>query len=81
MALGQSTLCYMETQLPSPKMGAESPQFSAHLYCDQTAAWMNMPLGTEVGLDLDDIVLDGDPAPPIKKAQLPTQFLAQVYCG
>jgi len=26
-----------------------------------------MPLGTEVGLSLDDIVLDGDPAPPLQK--------------
>jgi len=24
-----------------------------------------MPLGTEVGLDPSDIVLDGDPAPPL----------------
>jgi len=29
------------------------------------------PLGTEVGLDPDDIVLDGDPAPPRKLAQQP----------
>jgi len=28
-----------------------------------------MPLGTEVGLGPDDIVLDGDPAPPLKGAQ------------
>jgi len=26
--------------------------------------WIRMPLGTEVGLGPDDIVLDGDPAPP-----------------
>jgi len=26
-----------------------------------------MPLGTEVGLDRSDIVLDGDPAPPSEK--------------
>jgi len=32
-----------------------------------------MPLGTEVGLGLGDIVLDGDPAPlPRKWAQQPT---------
>jgi len=38
-----------------------------------------MPLGTEVGLGLVDIVLDGDPDPP-KKGTAP-QFSARVYCG
>jgi len=46
-----------------PKRG-RSPQFSAHVYCGQTAAWIKMPLGTEVGLIQDDIVFDADPAPP-----------------
>ena len=32
-----------------------------------------MPLGTEVGIDPGDIVLDRDPAPPT--------FPAYVYCG
>jgi len=41
-----------------------SPQFSAQVYCGQTAALIKMPLGTEVGLGLCDIVLDGDTAPP-----------------
>jgi len=54
----------METQNPLP-IGAEPPpQFSAHVYCGQTAAWIKMSLGTEVGLGLRDSVLDGDPAPP-----------------
>jgi len=48
----------------SPPQKGRSPQFAAHDYCGQTAAWINMPLGTEVGLGPDDIVLDGDPAPP-----------------
>jgi len=65
----------METQLPSPKKGAEPPQFSAHLYCGQTAAWIKMPLGTEVGLGLRNIVFDVDPATPRKKGTpTPTQF-------
>ena len=38
------------------------PQFSAHVYCGQAAAWIKMPLGTEVRLGPEDIVLDGDPA-------------------
>ena len=40
-----------------------------------------MPLGTEVGLGLRDIVFDVDPATPRKKHTHPTQFLALVYCG
>jgi len=47
---------------PSQKRG-RSPQFSADAYCDQTAVWIKMPLGTAVGLGPDYIVLDGDPAP------------------
>jgi len=36
-----------------PQKGAEPPpQFSAHVYCGETDAWMKMPLGTEVGLYL-----------------------------
>jgi len=30
-------------------------------YCGQTAEWIKMPLGTEVGLGLGDIMLDEDP--------------------
>jgi len=48
---------------PSPL--SRKGQFSAHVYCGQTAAWIKMPLGTEVGLGPDDIVLDGDPISPI----------------
>ena len=49
------------TQLPAKK--GHSPQFSAHVYCGQTARWMKMPFGTEVGLGPGDIVLNGDSAP------------------
>jgi len=62
-----------------PKKG-RSPQFSAHVYCGQTAAWIKMPLATEVGLGLRDTVLDGDPAPPTLKGHNP-QFSANVRCG
>ena len=51
------------------------PQFSAHVYCGQTAAWIKMSLGTAVGLGLRDIVLDGDPAPsPLKGHSSPPLF-------
>ena len=33
-----------------------------------------MPLGTEIGLDPGDIVLDGDPARPTKGTQQPQLF-------
>jgi len=36
---------------------------------------------TEVNLGLGHIVLDWDPAPPLKGAQQPPLFLAHVYCG
>ena len=49
--------------------------------CGQTAEWDKMLLGTEVGLGPGDIVLDGNPAPPLKRAQQPHHFLAHVYCG
>ena len=44
--------------------GHSSPHFSAHVYCGQTAGWIQVPLGMEVGLGPDHIVLDGNPAPP-----------------
>ena len=54
----------MEAQSPSPTCG---PQFSAHVYCGQTAGWIKMPLGKKVSLSPGDSVLDGDPAPPPHK--------------
>jgi len=35
-----------------------SPQFSAYVYCGQTAAWIKVLFGTEVGLGLRHIALD-----------------------
>jgi len=61
-ALVQATLCYIGTQLPSPKRGKELPQFSAHFYCGQTAGCIKMPFGMELGLSPGDFVLDEDPA-------------------
>ena len=44
--------------------------------------WIKMPLGTEVGLGPDDVVLDGHAAPPPKKwTEPPPKFSAHVYCG
>jgi len=51
------------------KKGTVLTQFSAHVYCGQTAGWMKTPLGTGVDLSPGHIVLDGDLAPPGKGAQ------------
>ena len=65
----------MGTQLPpqkGPQKGAEPPpQFSAHVYCGQTAGWIKMTVGMEVGLGPGHIVLDGEPAPLPKRGQSP----------
>ena len=64
-ASAQTTLCCVGIQLPtpSPKRGC-NPQFSAHVYCGQTAEWIKMPFGAEVGIGPGDIVLDGELVPP-----------------
>jgi len=57
-------LCVRWGPSPLPQKGRRSTQFSAHVYCGQTAAWIKMPLGMEVGLGLRDIVFDVHPATP-----------------
>jgi len=70
----------MRTQLPSLKRGRSLlPNISAHVYCGQTAGWIKMALGIEVGLDPRHVVLDGDPSPlPRKKAEPP---ISAHFCG
>ena len=76
-------LCVRWRHSPCTKRGG-APQFSAHVCCGQTAAWIKMPLGTEVGLGPGDIVLGGEPvtptSPPPKQGHTP-KFSAHVYCG
>jgi len=58
----------MGTQLPSPQNGGVAlAEFSAYVNYGQTAGWIKMALGTDVGLGPRHIVLDGDPAPVPKK--------------
>jgi len=52
----------MGTQPPLQKGGGAPPQFSAHVYYGQTAGWIKMILGMDVGLGPGHIVLDGEPA-------------------
>ena len=48
----------------SPPQKRHSPQFSAHVCCGQMAGWIKMPRGTGWH---GNIVLDGYPAPPLRK--------------
>jgi len=34
----------------APRKKGHSPQFSAHVYCGQTAVWIKMPLSTKVAV-------------------------------
>ena len=81
-ASAQATLLDGDQARRQKGHSAPSPIFSAHVCCGQTAGWIKMPLGTEVGLSPGDIVLYGDPAHPLKKghSSLP-QFLVHDYCG
>jgi len=58
-----------------PKKG-RSPQFSAHVYCGQTAAWIKMPLGTR---PMRHCIRWGPSSPPLKGHS--PQFSANVRCG
>jgi len=58
--------------LDSSKRGDRAPQFSAHVYCGQTAVWVKMKLGMVVGLSPAHTLLDGDPAPPPPKGHTPS---------
>ena len=73
VGLGSGHIVLNGAQLFLPQKG-HSPRFSVHIYCGQTAEWIKTALGMEVGLGLDDIVWDGDSAPPEKKAQPPPNF-------
>jgi len=55
--------CIRKGRSPPPQKKG-GPQFSAHVCCGQTAGWIKMPLGTDVGLGAGNIVLDRDTASP-----------------
>jgi len=67
---------------PAPFPKRSGAPFSAHVYCGQTAAWIKMPLGTEVGLGLRDTrhcVRWGPSSPPLKGHSL--QVSTNICCG
>jgi len=50
------------------------------VYCGQAVRWIKMPVGREIGLGPDDIVLDmGTQLLPLKKGHSSPQFLARVW--
>jgi len=59
--LGRSDIVLDGDPASSPKGGRT--QFSAHVYCGQTAGCIKMLLGTEAGFGPGHIVLDRDLAP------------------
>ena len=73
VGLSPSDIVFDGNPVPLPKKGdtALSPQFSACVYCGQTAGWIKVPLGMELGLGPRDIVFYGDPLPLPKKGAEP----------
>jgi len=60
-----------------PQKGGAPPQFSANLYCAQTAGCITVTLGKEVGLSPGDFVSDEDPAiPPQKGGAAPSPIIS-----
>ena len=62
VGLGLRDIVFDGDPAPLPEKRGRGPQFSAHLYCGQTAGWIKMALGMQVGLGPVHIVLDGDTA-------------------
>jgi len=61
---------------PPQKGGTAAPQLSAHVYSGQTAGWIKMPPGTKLGLGPATLVLDGGPAPSLKRGHSSSHFSA-----
>jgi len=70
VGLSSGDFVLMGTKLTPFQKGGGAPQFSAQVYCGQTAVCIRIPLGVEVGLGPGDFVFDVDPAPPRKKGSV-----------
>ena len=57
VGLGPGDFVLDEDPTPSSPKGGQTPKkfFSAHVYCGQTAGWMKLVLGMEVGLSPGDL--------------------------
>jgi len=66
---------------PHPQKGGGAPsrEFSAHIYCSQTAECIKLALGMEVGLGPGHIVLDGDQLHSPKGGQLPPPNFRPIF--
>jgi len=64
-------LCVCRLTHSLPKKGGVAPQFSAHVYCGQTAEWIKMPLGTEVVLAQTTLCYMGTQLPSQKTGRNP----------
>jgi len=68
----------------SPPQNGRSSQYSALVYCHQTAPWIKMPLGTQVGLSLREKptrhCVRWEPSSPPLRGTAP-QLSANVRCG
>ena len=80
VGLGPGDCVRWRLRSPFQKGAEPPPQFSAHVYCGQTAGWVKTPLGTEVDLGPGHIVLDGVRAARERGTATPL-FSAHVYCG
>jgi len=67
-------LCVRWGPFSLPQKGAQPLQFSARVYCGQTAGWIKMVLGTDVDLSPGYFVFDGDPAPSPKRGGDPSSI-------
>jgi len=80
VGLGPGDIVLDGDSTPPLKRGHSRPlDFSAHVYCGQTAARIRIPLGMEASLGPGD-VLDGDPAPPTERGPLCSSMVACLSC-
>jgi len=50
VGLDPSDIALDGDRAPPPQKGTKPLQFSAHVYCDQTATWIKVPLGWRRGV-------------------------------
>ena len=65
------TVQFMTVQIKTGNHGTAAPHFLVHVYCRQTAGWIKMPFGMAVRVGPDHIVLDWNPASPIRGTAAP----------
>ena len=62
-----------------PQKGGRAPQFSAHVYCGQTAGWIKMVLGMVLSLSPGAFVLDGEQAPSPEGGVVPLPNIRAIF--